>query len=75
MKGDATASDLESTVAIPATPFAYRLASGRTALVIIDMQRDFVEPGGFGRQAVFFPSYYSAVGQCTRCRNSYRTMV
>ena len=34
---------------IPATPFAYPLApNGRTALVVIDMQRDFVEPGGFG---------------------------
>ena len=33
---------------IPATPFVYRLAPGRTALVVIDMQRDFVEPGGFG---------------------------
>ncbi|HWH81698.1 MAG TPA: isochorismatase family cysteine hydrolase [Burkholderiaceae bacterium] len=33
---------------IPATPFAYPFAPGKTALVIIDMQRDFVEPGGFG---------------------------
>ena len=44
----ATGSDLDATVAIPATPFEYRLAPGRTALVVIDMQRDFVEPGGFG---------------------------
>lgn len=31
-----------------ATPFAYRFDLAHTALVIIDMQRDFVEPGGFG---------------------------
>ena len=33
---------------IAATPFAYPFAPGKTALVVIDMQRDFVEPGGFG---------------------------
>jgi biuret amidohydrolase len=33
---------------VPAQPFDYPLAAGRTALVVIDMQRDFVEPGGFG---------------------------
>jgi biuret amidohydrolase len=33
---------------VPATPFPYPFAPGKTALVIIDMQRDFVEPGGFG---------------------------
>jgi nicotinamidase-related amidase len=33
---------------IPATPFPYPFAPGATALVLIDMQRDFVEPGGFG---------------------------
>ena len=33
---------------IAATPFVYEFDVARTALVIIDMQRDFVEPGGFG---------------------------
>jgi len=31
-----------------AQPFAFGLALRHAALVIIDMQRDFVEPGGFG---------------------------
>ena len=35
-------------LSIPAEPFPYALAPGRTALVVIDMQRDFIEPGGFG---------------------------
>jgi nicotinamidase-related amidase len=37
---------------VPASPYPYPLPSRdsgeRVALVIIDMQRDFVEPGGFG---------------------------
>lgn len=33
---------------VDALPFPYRFRLERTALVIIDMQRDFVEPGGFG---------------------------
>lgn len=37
-----------SFIPIPATPFDYPFAPGRTALVVIDMQRDFVEAGGFG---------------------------
>jgi len=31
-----------------ATPFPYAFDPTRTALVVIDMQRDFIEPGGFG---------------------------
>ena len=31
-----------------ATPFPYAWTPGRCALVVIDMQRDFIEPGGFG---------------------------
>jgi biuret amidohydrolase len=33
---------------IPASPYPFTLNPGSTALVIIDMQRDFLEPGGFG---------------------------
>ena len=33
---------------IDAAPFAYELPPERTALVVIDMQRDFLKPGGFG---------------------------
>jgi biuret amidohydrolase len=33
---------------IAADPFAFECRLARTALVIIDMQRDFIEPGGFG---------------------------
>jgi nicotinamidase-related amidase len=35
-------------IAVDARPFEYRFPPGATALVVIDMQRDFVEPGGFG---------------------------
>ncbi|SEO73459.1 cysteine hydrolase family protein [Aquisalimonas asiatica] len=33
---------------VEARPFPFRLPLHSTAVVIIDMQRDFVEPGGFG---------------------------
>ncbi len=33
---------------IAAQPYDYTFDPVRTALVIIDMQRDFLEPGGFG---------------------------
>ena len=33
---------------IAAQPFTYEFELASTALVIIDMQRDFIEPGGFG---------------------------
>jgi nicotinamidase-related amidase len=33
---------------IAATPFDYEFPTAATALVVIDMQRDFIEPGGFG---------------------------
>ena len=35
-------------VEVPAEPYAFPLRPGAAALLIIDMQRDFVEPGGFG---------------------------
>ncbi len=33
---------------IKARPFDFTLDPARTALMVIDMQRDFIEPGGFG---------------------------
>lgn len=36
------------TLHVDAQPFAFECEVNRTALVIIDMQRDFIEPGGFG---------------------------
>src|SRR5271154_3075640 len=33
---------------IQAEPYPFEFEPSRTALVIIDMQRDFMEPGGFG---------------------------
>jgi nicotinamidase-related amidase len=35
-------------VAVPATPYPFEMDPSTTALVIIDMQRDFLLPGGFG---------------------------
>ena len=35
-------------ITIPAEPYPFECDLEHTALVIIDMQRDFVEPGGFG---------------------------
>jgi nicotinamidase-related amidase len=35
-------------VSVPAEPYAFEFDPAATALLVIDMQRDFVEPGGFG---------------------------
>jgi nicotinamidase-related amidase len=38
----------ESIEVASARPYPYRFKLATTALVVIDMQRDFLEPGGFG---------------------------
>ena len=37
-----------SLITVPARPYPYPLDPEHTALVVIDMQRDFIEKGGFG---------------------------
>lgn len=39
---------MPTPIPVPARPYAYPFIPGRTALVVIDMQRDFIEKGGFG---------------------------
>jgi len=40
--------ETEPKASVPAEPYPFEFSLADTALVIIDMQRDFVEPGGFG---------------------------
>src|SRR5271169_1806078 len=39
---------MSRTMDLAAEPYAFALAPEKCALLIIDMQRDFLEPGGFG---------------------------
>jgi nicotinamidase-related amidase len=39
---------MSQSLTVTAEPYAFEFNPESTALVIIDMQRDFVEPGGFG---------------------------
>jgi nicotinamidase-related amidase len=39
---------MSEPIELPAEPSPFRLAAGKTALMVIDMQRDFLLPGGFG---------------------------
>jgi len=40
--------NLKQTVTVEAEPYAFDFSPATCALLIIDMQRDFLEPGGFG---------------------------
>ncbi len=37
-----------TTLTLPAEPYPLTIDTASTALLVIDMQRDFLEPGGFG---------------------------
>jgi biuret amidohydrolase len=39
---------MSTTITVRADPAAITLETARSALMLIDMQRDFIEPGGFG---------------------------
>ena len=57
---------------IKAEPEAVALDLARTALIIIDMQRDFLEPGGFGERSATTSRCSAArsrrAGPCSRPR-------
>ncbi len=58
---------------VPALPFEFRCALASTALVIIDMQRDFIEPGGFGASLGNDVSLLEAiVPACSRMLQAWR---
>jgi len=60
-------------VSMSAQPFDYDLDVAKTALVIIDMQRDFIEPGGFGASLGNDVSLLSAiVPACQRVLAAWR---
>ena len=40
--------ETQTLLTLDAQPFEYSFSMAHTALLIIDMQRDFIEPGGFG---------------------------
>ena len=56
----------ETFMQVDAEPFAFECKLARTALVIIDMQRDFVEPGGFGETLGNDVSLLQAIVPATR---------
>jgi nicotinamidase-related amidase len=39
---------MEQTLSVDAEPYSFEFVPSQCALLIIDMQRDFLEPGGFG---------------------------
>ena len=41
-------SDQDKSITLATEPFDFHLRPEAAALIVIDMQRDFVEPGGFG---------------------------
>lgn len=51
---------------IAAIPFPYSFDVAHTALVLIDMQRDFIEPGGFGETLGNDVSLLEAIVPATR---------
>ncbi len=64
---------MPNTKTVDAEPEPIAIALDRTAVIIIDMQRDFLEPGGFGETLGNDVSLLSAaIGPCRRLLESAR---
>ena len=67
-------ASLSRTLTIAAQPFDFSLPLSHSALVIIDMQRDFIEPGGFGETLGNNVALLTAiVPACQRMLAAWRT--
>jgi nicotinamidase-related amidase len=59
-------------ITVKAKPYSYAFDPAATALIVIDMQRDFIEPGGFGQTlgnnigllAAIVPTVAKLIGTC-----------
>lgn len=66
---------MNRTVSVPMEPQAAPIDVDRTALIIIDMQRDFLEPGGFGESLGNDVSkLHRAVGPCKKVLEIARSL-
>ncbi|CAK7200045.1 hypothetical protein SEUCBS139899_002733 [Sporothrix eucalyptigena] len=54
---------MEELTLSDAKPYAFSFVPEQTALVLIDLQRDFVDPGGFGAIQCGSPEVFSSVRQ------------
>jgi nicotinamidase-related amidase len=69
-----TFSPSKHTMTLAATPFDFVCDLATTALVLIDMQRDFIEPGGFGETLGNDVSLLSAiVPSCQTVLDAWRS--
>jgi biuret amidohydrolase len=65
---------------VAANPFPFSFEPAKTALIVIDMQRDFVEPGGFGATLGNDVSLLQAIIPATKklleiCRKAGMTVI
>ena len=66
---------MNTLMRVSATPFTFEFSLAHTALVVIDMQRDFVEPGGFGETLGNDVSRLGAiVPACARVLSAWRAV-
>lgn len=60
--------DRNRTVTVEAEPYPFAFVPAQCALLIIDMQRDFLEPGGFGEMlGMMFHNYAEPSSRTASC--------